>query len=328
MDTEQFFLFNENTPSIKDCEVLDEEDLSQFKAHVEYCRHIKEIYGLFFIFNIHLTRLLTEYHLYSNGRAFREGEEALSIFDYYNINAHTRSILSAGQTLKESMLSFAKNNFPEDSKERTEYISTDRKIYDGSFAFSFLVRLRDYSQHGHLPVTCNNGLYLFDLKVISKKPHFNHNKNIKEKMDEASSMLIRKYKECPTIPLTTTLSEYVSNLLYLTNYFFTFFRQNFIESDQKYNQIIQKYPNNSVEGAFVYDCDGENIDIVSTEDKSIDMFETYSKDVAQFFAHYSSEWTKMQTGAACFVILNGKRFENPLSKDYFASYENIEKSLN
>lgn len=323
MDTEQYFLFNENTPSIENCVVLDEEDLSLFKAHVEYCRHIKEIFGLICIFNIHLTRLLTEYHLYSNGRAFREGEEALSIFDYYNINAHTRSILSAGQTLKESMLSFAKNNFPEDSQIRAEYFSADKKTYDSSFAFSLLVRLRDYSQHGHLPVTCNNGVYLFDLKVISRKPHFHHNKAIKDKMDEASSMLIQKYKECPTIPLTTTLSEYVSNLLYLTNQFFAIFEQYFIESEQKYNQIMQKYPDNIVEGAFIYDCDGENIDIVNAEDKSKDMYETYRKEVAQLFAHYSSEWTKLQTGAACFIIVNEKRFENPLSKDYYVSHGNI-----
>ena len=66
------------------------------------------------------------------------------------------------------------------NKVKNECLS---KIYDKKFSYRLLIRLRDFSRHGHLPVYISeDNKCSFDLDQILYTPHFNLNKKIKEEM--------------------------------------------------------------------------------------------------------------------------------------------------
>ncbi len=137
---------------------------------------------------------------------FREQNPANSGADYISVNSHIINIISAGRTLIESMECYIKNNSDiGDAKQK--YLDYYHNTYDSSFAYRFLIRLRDYSQHGHLPVSSTGNNYYFDLIQISNKPHYNHNKTFETQMKSIIDEILEKYHNTPTISLTETLAE-------------------------------------------------------------------------------------------------------------------------
>lgn len=161
---------------------LSENDLKIAKHFIEVTRHLQEIHHLFLIFKKDIDNLQKEYVLMNNGDVFSGQNPAENEDDYIAINAYTIRIISAGQTLVESMECYINNNTNIDDTAKQRYLDFYHKTYDLSFAYRLLIRLRDYSQHGHLPVSSLGNNYYFDLIQIVDKPHYNHNKTFENQM--------------------------------------------------------------------------------------------------------------------------------------------------
>ena len=70
--------------------------------------------------------------------------------------------------MMESMNNFANLDYLS-SENKHRYLAMVSKIYDTVFSYKLLTRLRDYSQHGHLPVSSEGNSYYFDFVDILGK---------------------------------------------------------------------------------------------------------------------------------------------------------------
>ena len=161
---------------------LSESELTVSRHHVEITRHLQEIHHLFLMLKYDIESLQKEYTLDVSGKVFRGGKPAKREEDFIAVNAHVINIISAGRTLTEAMECYINTNERIEPEAKNRYKSFCSNTYDKSFSYRLLIRLRDFSQHGHLPVCKTHNNYCFDLKQILEKPHFNHNEKLRRQM--------------------------------------------------------------------------------------------------------------------------------------------------
>lgn len=165
MDTEKTFIFRDQMIELSAAE-LSPDEVELAKQHVEITRHLKEIQQLYLMFQYALDCIDSKYTLMSNGKVLKNNDPANTEADFIAINAMVNNLISAGRTLVESMECYVSENYPKDDSNRKEYMDFYHKTYDISFPYRFLIRMRDYSQHGHLPVNQDGEWYGFDLYQV------------------------------------------------------------------------------------------------------------------------------------------------------------------
>ncbi|MBQ7295461.1 MAG: hypothetical protein IJW86_04625 [Clostridia bacterium] len=305
MDTEKMFLTDDGFNLV--CEELAEEDLKTARHFIEITRHMQEIHQLFLIFKKDIDDLQSEYVLKNNGNVFREQNPANSGADYISVNSHIINIISAGRTLIESMECYIKNNSDiGDAKQK--YLDYYHNTYDSSFAYRLLIRLRDYSQHGHLPVSSTGNNYYFDLIQISNKPHYNHNKTFETQMKSIIDEILEKYHNTPTISLTETLAEYVVKLLAIYKMFWYQTENELTEACAKFQTVVSGYPDNIIKGQeglnglFIYDVVDGNAHVVDPNDKPDEMVTRFKSEAEDNFEEYAEAY-KGVLGANLYIKL-------------------------
>ena len=174
-------------------------------------------------------------------KVFRDQFPADQEEDYIAINAYTTNIISAGKTMIESMKNFTDLKCLTD-ENRSSYSAMVSKIYDTVFSYKLLIRLRDYAQHGHLPVNSSENIYYFDLINILGKPHFNHNKAVKEQMIQAIATCADLFKDTPRLSLTKSLAEFVAATFRIYRNFWMFAEYAVLNAKEKIKDIVATYP--------------------------------------------------------------------------------------
>lgn len=305
MDTEKMFLTDDGFNLV--CEELAEEDLKTARYFIEITRHMQEIHQLFLIFKKDIDDLQSEYVLKNNGNVFREQNPANSGADYISVNSHIINIISAGRTLVESMECYIENN-SDIGDVKHKYLDFYHNTYDSSFAYRLLIRLRDYSQHGHLPVSSTGNNYYFDLIQIANKPHYNHNKTLKKQMKSIIDEILEKYHNTPTISLTETLAEYVVKLLAIYKMFWYQTENELTEACAKFQTVVSGYPGNIIKGQeglnglFIYDVVDGNAHIVDPIDKPDEMVTRFKNEAEDNFEEYAEAYKEV-FGANLYIKL-------------------------
>ena len=300
MDTEEFFLTDGDFSIV--CGELSQEDLKTAKHYIETTRHLQEIHQLFLIFNKNISALQSEFVLKNGGNAFRGRKAANSEADCISINAYIINIISAGRTLVESMECYINTNSNIATESKKKYLDFYHKIYDSSFAYRLLIRLRDYSQHGHLPVSSRWNNYFFDLMQIVEKPHYNHNKAFESQMKNIIDEIVTNFHDTPTIALTETLAEYVANLLSIYKMFWYQTEKEIAETYDNFQTIVSNYPDNtiskpdSLSGLFVYDVVDGNMHVVDPKDKPNEMLIQFKKEAEDTFDEYAEAYREVLGG--------------------------------
>ena len=300
MYTEEFILTDRKF-SIK-CVELSQEDLKTVKHYIETTRHLQEIHHLFLIFKKNISTLQSEFILKNGGNAFRGQKSASSKADNISINAHIINIISAGRTLVESMECYIKTNSNITTESKTKYLDFYHKIYDSCFAYRLLIRLRDYSQHGHLPVSSRGNNYFFDLMKILNKPHYKHNNTFENQTKNIIDDITTKFHDTPTIALTETLAEYVVNLFSIYKMFWYQTDTELAKTYDKFQLIVSNYPDNiiskpnNLSGLFVYDVVNRNMHIVNPKDNPNEMVISFKKEAMDAFDEYSEAFRNILGG--------------------------------
>ena len=173
-----------------------------------------------------------KYLLMSDGKVLKNGEPAISEDDFIAINAMVNNLISAGRTLVESMECYISERHSEDDSDCKAYMDFYHITYDSSFPYRFLMRMRDYSQHGHLPVIRNEVWYGFDLYQVLNKPHFKHNGLIKQQLENAVKEVLEVYGDIPRLSLAMTLAEFTANLLAIYHQFWVSVEPKLLDSEK------------------------------------------------------------------------------------------------
>lgn len=300
MDTERMFLTDEGF-SLTYKELL-ENDLEVARHFIEVTRHLQEIHYLFLIFINNIDNLQKEYVLMNNGDVFYRDRAANDERDYISINSYIINIISAGRTLVESMECYINSNSNIDNEAKNKYLDFYHKIYDSSFSYRLLIRLRDYSQHGHLPVSSMQNNYRFDLSQIVDKPHYNHNKTFENQMKDIIDEIRTKYHDTPTIALTDTLAEYVVQLLSIHKMFWHQIQGELSEAYDKFQIVVSNYSDNIIKepgalaGYFVYDVIDGNAQVVDPKGDSREMCSRFKKEAVDRYDEYAKSYKEVLSG--------------------------------
>lgn len=170
MDTEQ--LFPADPQDLDGIAVVEgsPEELTVITSYVEITRAFQEIYQLFNLFRYHLNRLRTTYDLNTGDTINRLTPITEPFSDQIELNALFISYISAGKTLIDAIQTCVCENGSAQTQESFRKFTSN--LYDQSFSYRLLTRLRDFAQHGHLPISIHNYQMCFDFGQIAYTPPF------------------------------------------------------------------------------------------------------------------------------------------------------------
>lgn len=315
MDTEKTFMLAGSKTEFNFVQ-LSEEERSFAKRHVEITRHLQEIQQLYLMFQYCLNSIDCKYTLMSSGNIQVNGKNVSAEEDYIAINVLVNSLISAGRTLVEAMECYIRENYSETDTARMEFMDYLHSVYDSSFAYRFLIRMRDYSQHGHLPVNQNGEWFGFELHQILNKPHFKHNTKIKQQLVKSVHEVKDNYRDLPRLSLAMTVAEFTAYLLDVYSQFWKKVSQAIIVSAKEFTELIERHPENinfigSCEvPIFLYDVEDDGMaHVVFTTDDAKVMLASFQSEAEMVANQYMTSWNRLKEGTLLVKLVNKSQIE-------------------
>ena len=247
--------------NIQDIEIPDmnNEEKNIMKTFVDITTYIQEIEQLFRIFRINLKLILNFYRLGNDDKISKNYDFDLEDTDEYIINSLVINYISSAKTLKESIENFMEKFVWENNEINIKYNNEClKKLYDNVFSYRLLLRLRDFSQHGHLIVSeVFEDKYCFDIEQILSTPHFNINKKLKLEMESIRRDIYDKYGDHPRIAFTLSIVEFNYCIIKTYNEFFYTVEEVLKQYIQSMKKIIKDrsdicYKSNNVLNGFIF----------------------------------------------------------------------------
>lgn len=301
MNTEEYILLNNTNIDIEKIEIPDfsDNELTLIESFLEYTRHIQEINQLFRIFRINLQDLLLHYVLNTDDTIIRKIDLCNNEEDIIIINALVINYISSAKTFTESIENFLFKKLGESELNnfKTNCLS---KIYDEKFSYRLLIRLRDYAQHGHLPVHMSwDKKCSFDLEQILYPPHFNHNKKIQEEMINLKQKIYNKFQDNPRIMFTMSIAEFQLCILEIYICFINTIKENLVDLVNRLDKLIKERPNiiyrsdDALNGFILYSIKNESVHCFDPKQKPIEMIDNIKTDVENELKEAQTEFEKL-----------------------------------
>lgn len=267
--------------------------------YVELTRHISELDKLFNVFRCNLSNLLNSFTIYSNDYIESRGSQLTEEQYYYQINVLTINFISSAKTFIESIEVCLKNSLSVEDYElfKQKFLS---KPYDEEFSYRFLLHMRNYSQHGHLPLNIQNKKVYFDLDEIIDMPHFDLNKLLKEEIKKLKLEIYNEFGALPHISYVHTISKfnlivteiYVNFLNKIKSVLFKFNQEkNALLNDKKFYLIN---PDGTKKDMIFYDYDGEVYHCFNYQDNSISMYAEFKKEAKKVLKVEENYFNKLK----------------------------------
>lgn len=257
----------------------DSNELKVIIDYVEYTRYVHEIHQWYEIYNFCLCNLkeVTDKHRGS-----------------IEINAYLVNLLASGKNIAENMENYLKFIFGEESADfinfRTYYSTFE---YDHNFSYKFLVKLRNFSQHGHIPVSVVGDNARFDVKQIYYTQHYNFNASLKNEVDNFIQFIEKHNPEeadGPHIDFRYTVSSYTVSLYRIYNRFLNIMsvaihnaKREFFSFVNENEDLInhKKAEYNNLLFYIVSDLNPEHLQVVNMENDDGKMLTDYKNQVIQ-----------------------------------------------
>ncbi|HFQ3343048.1 TPA: hypothetical protein ACGU03_002255 [Enterococcus faecium] len=267
-------------------------------SYVELTRHISELDKLFNIFRCNLTNLFSNFIIYPDDYI----EKCTGIYSedqcYYQINALIINLISSAKTFIESIEVCMKNFLSEKDFKlfKQKFLS---KPYDEVFSYRFLLHMRNYSQHGHLPLNIRNKRVYFDLNDILDMPHFDLNKLLKEEIKKLKVDIYNEFGTLPYISYVYTISRF--NLVVTEIYvnFLNEIKAKLVKFNQQKNELLndKKFyfinPDGTENDMIFYDYDGEVHHCFNYQANSMAMYAEFKKEAKKFLKVKENYFTEL-----------------------------------
>lgn len=292
MDTQKRLLV-ENIPELPDELMIleiDKETKLCLKKYLSYSETLQNIHQLFEVYLFNLNQIDDFCTMYYNDEIIRnyDGKEV----GFIEINALLINVISAGKTLVEGIEKFIKTEISEEraGKFKKEYIS---KKYDDVFSFRFLYYLRNFAQHGNLPVSKSlGGTFCFDLSQIMATLHIPTSPSIKQSMEQVARDIVEKHKSEPRIAFTYTLEMYNLTIVEL---YYSFIKEIEEESYAHYNkiqQILKETPEliireGGLKDMVVFELEDDYLHMFSSKDNLRNMHVDYKKEAKEKVKYFN-----------------------------------------
>ncbi len=259
------------------------EALQIIQFYIEVTRHVQEIHQLFELFQYNLRRLLSVYELNNGDRVKRHEPYFEGFSDRIELNALVINYISSGKTLIDSVQTCIKSSYSENKTKADKFSASLSSVYDDCFSYRLLTRLRDFAQHGHLPVSVINNIMCFDIAQIIHTPHFNHNKTILEEMKKFNEELLVVQKTQPHYIFTLAVAEYTVSIYNIYHSFWLTVQDVFLSAEKNIRTLIEEAPE-----CVIHKNDSMNGYLFYLTDETLHAFDT-SEDSLTMFAHHLDE---------------------------------------
>lgn len=287
MNTEEYFWIEDTNVNSEDIRIpeLNKKELDTIQEYIEFARHIQEIDQLFHIYKVNLDNLLINYELMNNDNYYRKSNNLKEKDDGIVINALVINYISSAKTLIESIDSFIKEKMG-DEKYNKYKIDCLSRIYDERFSYRLLIHLRDFAQHGHLPVYISlDNKCSFDLDQILNTPHFKHNKKLEEEMKSIAFIIQKDFGDNPRIMFVRSIAEFEVAVLEIYDYFITDVILELKKLRKELDDLIDRRPDiiykskDSLDGFILYTMVDNNVHCMDPRQKTIEMVNNIKKDI-------------------------------------------------
>lgn len=301
MDTRRYILKEhvQDFPDVIDIPPVEEEIRDALRKYVAFGEELQCLEQLFEVFAYNLEQLDSYCTMYYDDQIMRKRDRKPATF--IEINAHFINVISSGRTLMEATEKILGVLAGEDRKKAfTE--NCIRKKYDEVFAYRFFYFLRNYAQHGYLPVSRKaDGKFCFDLAQILHTEHFHLKASMQKDMEGICGEIEENFNSEPYIAFTVTLDAYA---LTVVEIYFQFLKE--IESDVHgiYHlqlKIINEYPELGMENhqgwenMILYDVEDTMIHLYNRKESLWNAFLEYKKYVLQKLKILRENHTEVET---------------------------------
>lgn len=283
MDTRRYILKEhvQDFPDVIDIPHVEEEIRNALRKYVAFGEELQCLEQLFEVFAYNLEQLDSYCTMYYDDRIIRNRDRKPATF--IEINAHFINVISSGRSLMEATEKIFGVLAGEDRKNAFAENCIHKK-YDEVFAYRFFYFLRNYAQHGYLPVSRKaDGKFCFDLTQILRTEHFHLKASMQEDLEMISAEIQEKFHSEPYIAFTVTLDAYA---LAVVEIYFQFLKE--IESDvheiyHRQIEILNQYPELSMgeENMILYDVEDTMIHLYNRKESLWNAFLEYKKYVLQ-----------------------------------------------
>lgn len=301
MDSEKFFFLDEAL-DVSGIQELPSDELSCMEHYVEIARHLQEIHQLYQIVLFNLKIMRNNYTWMNNGDVYHKGIPAEGNDHFIAVNSMIINLIGSARTLTESMDCYMNENYESENKDVQAFRDFTHSIYDECFAYRFLIRLRDFSQHGHPPVSRKAANYFFDLRQIIGMPHFTHNRQIEEQLSTAITETLDGFHDYPILGITSTVAEFTVGLWKIYDYFLTRVETHLQETFTQAQEILNRYPKNIVSkgndfpGLFIYSLKDRYADAINVGENTIEMLEQFQSEAKEVLKIFQKDWETLKKG--------------------------------
>lgn len=204
---------------------------------------------------------------------------------------------------------------------KDKYLNFYHDVYDHSFSYRLLIRLRDFSQHGHLSVSCTRNNYYFDLIQIAEKPHFNHNKTLSQEIEKIIEEILSVYKDIPTFSLTNTIAEFIAKLFSIYNEFWNLVETELTKSCIDIQEVIKNNPCNIIDkqqlfsGLFIYEFIDGRLHVIPVNNGAQAMFERFKTEAESTYKKYKDAHSQLMEGSMLVRVVDGEQIQIKSGED-------------
>ncbi len=220
---------------------LNADESKTVMQHIGLTRDVKESKQLFDIFYFNLLCLRNNFTLYAGDTVERLSSCPDYASENISVNALVINLISSAKTLVEFLRTSAREWFEKDSNGKDKFGIYVSEIYDKSSNYRILMNLRDFAQHGSLPVSCKEGRYSFDIYQILTAPYFSLNKQVKTDMEDFLSKFDLS-KNVPCLALTFTIADFVVMVTEVYRTFLSFIKKCISSSYSQVRDMIKSNP--------------------------------------------------------------------------------------
>ena len=306
MDTVKRIPINkiENTDNIQLADLTDDEHLFIGKF-IDLTRDVTEANQLFEAFYCNLLCMRHMFDFRTNDTAPRTKYCPEFDSDWIAINSQVVNFISSAKTLTEFLREAAeiwlkKPNSKQD-KYTDDFNAFVSKIYDGSFNYRLLINLRNFMQHGYLPVSFQDGRYSFDAIQILTSPHFDVKGQLKKDLENFLSKCEIQGKNIACLSLTNTLANFTVSVIDIYRKFLFYISDNVSSFYKNLQKLIQEKPSivcdyhEAFEGYIFYEWDEYTYTYhtFNSNDNPNKMIAQYQKRVADIYKDEKKAWDAM-----------------------------------
>lgn len=294
MDTEKYIpvSFIDDFNSLHVVELTEDESTLLFN-HVALTRDVTEANQLFEVFYFNLLNMRNSFIIRMNDTVTKTEHCSDCDSDSIAVNSLVINLISSAKTLTEFLREMAnrwlENSAEKNDKYKDKYNIYVSEVYDSSFNYRLLINLRNYMQHGYLPVSFKEGRYSFDVKQILNTPHFDVKGQLKTDLENFIAQLEVPGENNACISLTLTIADFVVRVTDIYKKFLFYIQKSVSSSYNGVKQLVKAKPSiicdyhEAFKGCIIYDIDKRCYHAFNPNDNPNKMMSAYKKRASNIY---------------------------------------------